>query len=284
MRTLKLIVQYEGTQYLGWQYQPNGVTIQQVIEDAIARVIGPHRIFSAGRTDAGVHALAQVVTLRTGKAIPAVELHRALNGILPPDIAVLSCDAVPNEFDPRRDAVRKLYRYRFFDRRIRPVFDRNFVWHVWNVDWDRLERGIPHLVGTHDFASFQGAGSNRQTKATKANARPKLARKTVRTIFRMELIRAADPLRASASGPPRGAAPAPHEVWLEVEGNGFLKQMVRNLVGSLMQVGRGFHEPEWIAEVLAAKDRSVAGVTAPASGLTLVRVEYAADAQEPPAG
>ena len=266
MRTLKLIVQYEGTQYLGWQLQPAGPTIQQVIEDAIARVIGPHRIFSAGRTDAGVHALAQCVTLRTGKAIPAVELHRALNGILPPDIAVLSCEAVPNEFDPRRDAVRKLYRYRFFDRRIRPVFDRNFVWHVWNVDWDRLERGIPHLVGTHDFASFPGAGANRQTKPSK-NGRPKLAKKTVRTIFRMELIR----------------PPAPHEVWLEVEGNGFLKQMVRNLVGSLMQVGRGFREPEWIAEVLAAKDRSAAGVTAPASGLTLVRVEYA-QPQEPPAG
>jgi tRNA pseudouridine38-40 synthase len=265
VRTLKLVVQYEGTQYLGWQLQPTGPTLQQVIEEAIARVIGPHRIFAAGRTDAGVHALGQVVTVRTGKAMPAAELHRALNGILPPDIAVLSCDVVPNEFDPRRDALRKLYRYRFFDRRIRPVFERNFVWHVWNVDWERMERAIPHFVGTHDFASFQGAGANRQTTPPKSG-RPKLPKKTVRTIFRMDLLR----------------PPPPHEseVWLEVEGNGFLKQMVRNLVGSLMQVGRGFREPEWIAEVLAAKDRSVAGPTAPASGLTLVRVEYALP-QEP---
>ena len=267
MRTLKLIVQYEGTAYLGWQHQPNGPTIQQVIEEAIARVIGPHRIFSAGRTDAGVHALAQVVSLRTGKAIPAAELHRALNGILPPDICVLSCEAVPNEFDPRADAVRKLYRYRFFDRVVRPVLDRQFVWHVWNVDWERLAKGIPYFVGEHDFASFQGSGANRQTTPPKSG-RPKLPKKTVRTIYRLELLQ----------------PPPPHENerWLEVEGNGFLKQMVRNIVGSLMQVGRGFREPEWIAEVIAAKDRSAAGPTAPASGLTLVRVEYAPDAPATP--
>ena len=260
MRTLKLVVQYEGTAYIGWQYHPNGPTVQQTIEEAIAKVIGPHRISVAGRTDAGVHAIAQVATLRTGVALPAAELHRALNGILPPDIAITSCEAVPNEFDPRRDALRKLYRYRFFDRRIRPVFERDQVWHVWNVDWDRMEKALPLLVGTHDFASFMGAGGQPRKGAVHKSGRPKLPKKTVRPVFRLEILRT----------PPRD-----HEVWLEIEGNGVLKQMVRNIAGSLMQVARGFHEPEWIAEVLAAKDRSVGGTTAPASGLTLVRVEYA---------
>lgn len=259
MRTLRLVVQYEGTAYLGWQYQTQGPTVQSTIEDAIARVLGPHRIVASGRTDAGVHALAQVVALRTGKAFPAVELHRALNGILPPDIAVLSVDVVPNEFDPRRDAIRKLYRYRFYDHRIRPVFDRALVWHVWNVDWERMEKALVHLVGTHDFAAFQGAGAKPKPGAVYKSGRPKLARKTVRTIYRLELVR-----------PPA----APNEVWLEIEGNGFLKQMVRNIAGSLMQVGRGFRAPEWIAAILAGKDRTQAGSTAPASGLTLVRVEY----------
>lgn len=259
MRTLKLVVQYDGTAYLGWQYQTQGATVQSTLEDAIAKVLGPHRTLVAGRTDSGVHALAQVAALRTGKAFPASELHRALNGILPPDINILSCEVVPNEFDPRRDALRKLYRYRFFDRVVRPVFERNQTWHVWNVDWDRMALGIPHLVGTHDFLSFQGSGANPKPGAVGKNGRPKTAIKTVRTIYRLELVR---------------PAAFPNEVWLEVEGNGFLKQMVRNIAGSLLQVGRGFREPEWIASILAAKDRNVAGPTAPASGLTLVRVEY----------
>lgn len=252
------MVQYDGTAYLGWQYQTQGPTVQSTLEDAIAKVLGPHRILVAGRTDSGVHAIAQVAALRTGKAFPAVELHRALNGILPPDISVLSVEVVPNEFDPRRDAVGKLYRYRFFDRFVRPVFERNQVWHVWNVDWTRMAIALPQLVGTHDFVSFQGSGANPKPGARSKNGRLKTPMKTVRTISRLALVR----------------PPAEHEVWLEVEGNGFLKQMVRNIAGSLMQVGRGFREPEWIASILAAKDRSVAGPTAPASGLTLVRVEY----------
>lgn len=251
MRTLKLVLEYDGAAYLGWQIQPQGPTVQSLLEAAIERVLGPHRVFVAGRTDTGVSALGQVVTLRTGKTFDPVELHRALNGILPPDIAVVSIDVVPNEFDPQRHAVRKLYRYRCFTRRVRPVFERNQVFHVWNVDWDQVERAAKHFVGTHDFASFQGAGADSKAK-TKGT--------TVRTIFRAEVVRT----------PPR----APHEVWIEFEGSGFLKQMVRNLVGSLLQVGRGFRDPAWIAQILAARDRAVAGPTAPASGLTLVRVEY----------
>lgn len=259
MRTLKLILEYDGAAYLGWQIQPNGPTIQSVLEAAVERVLGPHRVSVAGRTDSGVSALAQVATLRTGKSFPAAELHRALNGILPPDIAVVSLEVVPNEFDPRRDAVNKLYRYRCFTRRVRPVFERNQVFHVWNVDWDRVADAAKHLVGRHDFASFQGAGADKSSRGKKKDAAKK--RSTVRTIRRLEVVRT----------PPR----APDEVWIEVEGPGFLKQMVRNIVGSLLQVGRGFREPAWIADVLAARDRAAAGPCAPASGLTLVRVEYA---------
>lgn len=246
MRTIKLVLAYEGTAYYGWQIQPGLHTVQQVLEDAIAKVIGPHRTTVAGRTDTGVHALGQVVSLRTGVALPAVELHRALNGILPPDIGVLSCEVVPNEFDPQRGATGKTYRYRLHDAFIRPVLNRNFVWHVWNVDWDRVEEAARHLVGTHDFASFAHSAHGKKT--------------TVRTIRRLEVIRR-----------PPGAD---SEVWIEVDGNGFLKQMVRNVVGSLVVIGRGLHPPVWIDEVLDARDRRKAGPTAPASGLTLVRVEY----------
>lgn len=261
MRTLKLVVQYDGSAYSGWQRQPGRPTVQQALEDAIAKVIGPHRTVAAGRTDAGVHALGQVVAVRTGVAFPAGELHRALNALLPADVAVVSIEVVSNEFDPRRDAVSKLYRYRLFDRPVRPVFERAHTWHVWNVDWDRVEAAARHLVGTHDFASFQGAGADHAPRARRGGTRK--PRSTVRTIHRLDVIR--DP-------------PRPDEVWLELEGNGFLKQMVRNLVGSLLQVGRGLREPAWIEKVLAARDRTAAGPTAPASGLTLVRVEYA----EPP--
>ncbi len=245
MRTLKLVVAYEGTAYHGWQLQPNGVTVQRVIEEAVATVIGPHRVVAAGRTDAGVHALGQVVSLRTGTAIPAAELHRALNALLPADVAVLSVEPVPNEFDPRKDAVGKLYRYRLHDAPVRPVLERNHVWHVWNVDWEKVAAAAAPLVGTHDFSSFQDSQCT--------------AKRPVRTIRRIDVVRQPPPSR---------------EVWIEVDGDGFLKHMVRNVVGSLVQVGRGAKPVGWIAEVLAVRDRTRAGPMAPAHGLTLVRVDY----------
>jgi len=246
VRTLKLVVAYDGTEYAGWQLQPNGVSVQQVLEKAIETVLGPHRTIVAGRTDAGVHALGQVVSLRTGLDPDRGELLRALNANLPLDVVVRSIDEVPNEFDPVRSAIGKLYRYRFYDGAVRPVLERNFVWQVWNLDWGAMAEAAPLLRGTHDFSSFRDAGSQAAT--------------SVRTIDRIELIRA----------PPS----AEREVWLEVEGPGFLKHMVRNLAGTLFQVGRRFHPPAWVSEVLAARDRKRAGPTAPARGLTLVEVRY----------
>jgi tRNA pseudouridine38-40 synthase len=245
MRTLKLVMAYEGTAYHGWQRQPNGVTIQEVFEDTLAKIIGPHRCVAAGRTDAGVHALGQVVSVRTGKTIATQDLFRALNATLPRDIAIQSIDEVPNEFDPRKDAISKLYRYRVYHAVTRPVLQRNLVWHVFNVDWDAVERAARELVGEHDFASFRDS-----------QCRSKHAR---RTLTRVEVVR---------------NPPAENECWLEFEGNGFVKHMVRNMVGTLIEIGRGFQKPEWIKEVLAAKDRKAAGTMAAASGLTLVRVVY----------
>ncbi len=245
MRTLKLVLAYEGTAYHGWQRQPNGVTIQEVFEDSLAKIIGPHRSVAAGRTDAGVHALGQVVSVRTGKPMAASDLLRALNAVLPRDVAVRSVEDVPNEFDPRKDAVSKLYRYRIYHARTRPVLQRNLVWHVWNVDWNAVDRAARALVGEHDFASFQDSHC--------------VARHAVRTLTRVKVLQ---------------TPPAEDECWIEIEGNGFVKHMVRNIVGTLNEIGRGFQKVEWIHEVLAARDRRKAGPMAPASGLVLVKVAY----------
>lgn len=246
MRTLKLTLAYDGTAYRGWQLQPNGVTVQQVVEEAIAGIIGPHRTFVAGRTDAGVHALGQVATFRTGTSISEADLLRAMNAKLPWDVGVVSVESVPNEFDPQRSAKSKLYRYRVHDHVVKPVLAAHHTWHVWNVDWDRVAEAAKTLIGEHDFSSFRGQDCTAKT--------------AVRRITRIEVLR----------DPPAG----PPEKWIEVEGSGFLKHMVRNLVGSLVEIGRGFHPVEWMKEVLDAKDRRVAGRTAPASGLVLVRVDY----------
>ena len=235
---------YDGTAYCGWQLQPNGVTVQQVVEEAIAKILGPHRTLVAGRTDSGVHALGQVIALRTGKPLDAETLMRAMNHHLPLDIAVSSIEEVPNEFDPRKSAVSKLYRYRVWNDFVRPVLVRNQVWHIYGIDWDRVEAALPAVRGKHDFASFQGSNCN--------------AVNAVRTLSRVALIRDA----------------APHETWIEIEGDGFVKHMVRNIVGTLLEVGRGHEAPEWIEKVMEKKDRRFAGPMAPAAGLTLVEVRY----------
>lgn len=242
-----MVLAYDGSAYHGWQLQPNGITVQAVVEAAIAQILGPHRTLVAGRTDSGVHALGQVIALRTGKPMPANILLRAMNATLPPDVAVNSIEEVPNEFDPRRDAKSKLYRYRVWNEVVRPVLVRTQVAHVYNVNWDAVGKAIPVLLGKQDFASFK------DSQCRTANA--------IRTLTRVELIR---------------NPPAIHETWIEVEGDGFVKHMVRNIVGTLLEVGRGHRPPEWVAEVLAAKDRKVAGPMAPAAGLTLVEVRYGA--------
>lgn len=246
MRTLKLTLAYDGTAYVGWQRQPNGVSIQQLIEEALG-AFAPHEplpvVNGASRTDAGVHALAQVASARVAFPHPVDAVQRALNVRLPGDIRVLSVEDVAAHFHARIDARGKSYRYRIATDPVVMPADRWFVWHVPQVcDVDRMRDAARHLVGAHDFAAFQASGSD--------------VIGTRRVVHRLELDQQ------------RG------ELHLTIDGDGFLRHMVRIVTGSLVDVGVGTHPPAWMADVVASRDRRRAGRTAPAAGLVLERVYY----------
>jgi tRNA pseudouridine38-40 synthase len=246
MRTLRLTLAYDGTQYVGWQRQPDGVSIQQLIEDAFVPFVehapGPS-VVGAGRTDAGVHALGQVASVNVAFEHETGAIGRALNVRLPPDVRVLHIeDAMPG-FHARFHATGKSYRYRVVTAAVASPFVRWFCWHAparYDVDAIRASAGA--LVGRHDFASFQASGSS--------------VAETTRTIERLEVLRDEDGLT------------------FEISGDGFLRHMVRTIVGTLMEVGAGSRPVSATAEMLAARDRRAAGRTAPAQGLTLVQVRY----------
>ncbi|TAL10262.1 MAG: tRNA pseudouridine(38-40) synthase TruA [Nitrospirae bacterium] len=244
MPTFKLTLEYDGTNYHGWQVQPNLPTVQGTLETVISRV-AQHKahVTSAGRTDAGVHALAQVAHFSTTAKLTAEEWLRALNGLLPPDIAVQALEEVPDTFHARYSAKSKLYRYRIFARVQRSALSQSKILHYpYPLDLEAMEVACRALVGTHDFTSFQGAQTD--------NENP------VCSVTRLTVDRFGD------------------EVIFEAEANRFLKQMVRNIVGTLLEVGRGKLQAGEIAGILAAKDRTKAGPTAPAHGLYLVKVDY----------
>jgi tRNA pseudouridine38-40 synthase len=247
MRTLKLTLAYDGTNYAGWQRQDNAVTVQQIVEEAFAPFLPdagePPTLAGAGRTDAGVHALGQVASVHAPIALPAVAVQRGLNSRLPEDIRVVGAvDAKPG-FHARHHAVGKSYRYRIATTPVLSPFDRWFVWHApWVRDLDAMRRAAAGFIGRHDFASFQAAGAS--------------VRATTRTVQRLEILE------------------GPGEVTIEIEGDGFLRHMVRAVVGTLAEVGSGHRRPESIADILAARERASAGPTAPAAGLTLMSVRY----------
>jgi tRNA pseudouridine38-40 synthase len=244
MPTFKITLEYDGTHYHGWQVQPNQPTIQGTIEAAI-RQVAQHDVdvIGAGRTDAGVHALGQVAHLATTARLTAEEWHRALNGLLPPDIAVLAVEQVPETFHARFSAKSKLYRYQILTRVHRSALSRSkILHHPYPLDLESMQEAARALVGTHDFSSFQGSPTDTDSP--------------VCTITRLTIEWFGD------------------EVRFEVEANRFLKQMVRNIVGTLLEVGRGKLKAGDLGEILAAKDRTKAGPTAPAHGLYLVRVDY----------
>ncbi len=255
MPRLKLLLAYEGTNYLGWQVQAHGPTIQGTLEQALARITGETiRVAASGRTDAGVHAEGQVVSCSTDSRLGAEQLRRALNAVLPEDIAVLGVGEVADHFHARRDAVSKHYRYRILTGHVPDIFQRRYVWHIPSrLDVPAMARAATPLVGTHDFRSFQASGAPRAT--------------TVRTIDRLDVCQG------------RGEADA--EVTVDVVADGFLYNMVRNIVGTLVEVGRGARDDTWPAEVLAAQDRRCAGPTAPPHGLCLVGVSYLNDHRHP---
>jgi len=248
MRWLKLTVTYDGGRYAGWQVQPQESTVQGVLETVWQSITQETvRVTVAGRTDAGVHAIGQVAAVGTTSLLSNHDLRRALNAKLPDDVAVTAIDDAPPQFHATHDAISKLYRYQIHNSRIPTVFDRHFTWHVPQpLDAETMHRAGQALVGRHDFSSFESSGSPRPDP--------------VRTLFRLDVTRESAPLR--------------DQITIEVEGDGFLYNMVRSIVGTLVPIGLGNRPSEWAAEVLAARDRRRAGQTAPPHGLFLVRVQY----------
>ncbi len=262
MRVIKLTVQYEGAAYVGWQRQRQGVSVQGLLESALARIEGaPVRVSGAGRTDAGVHALGQVATVGLRHAIPLPSLERALNAILPADVRVLGAEEMPPGFDARSAARSKTYEYFVATGGIVSPFDRRYAWHVpRSLDARRMAEAALLLEGRHDFAAFRAAGSSAKT--------------TIRTIQEASVDEtpAGHPWRrlGAPARPPSGAS----LVTLRLRGDGFLRHMVRAIAGTLVDIGAGRREPSSIDAVLASGDRGQAGPTAPPHGLFLVRVEY----------
>jgi tRNA pseudouridine38-40 synthase len=248
MRYLKLTIAYDGTHFVGWQIQPNGPSIQGELQKAWRAVTGEAAVVTgSGRTDAGVHAVGQVASLMTEQGIAVQAIPGALNANLPESIVVREAEEAGFDFHAIRDAVAKTYRYTIQMGRRRSPFLLQRSWYVPRpLDTDAMGRAGQGFVGTHDFASLQSAGAPR--------------RSTVRTILQ---------LRCEV---------AEHDGFplfqIYVTGNGFLYNMVRNLAGTLVLVGRGKWRPADIANILAARDRAVAGPTAPAAGLTLMHVQY----------
>jgi len=256
-------VAYDGTNYVGWQRQANGISIQALIEDALRVLDGCDvAVTGAGRTDAGVHALGQVASFTMARELNPDALLRAINAHLPPDIRALSAEEAPPGFHPRFGARRKTYRYRLWNGDVLSPFERAYAWHVPGpLDVEAMRAAARLLEGRHDFAAFQAAGSDVAT--------------TEREIFSSRVIAGLNPATAVGTESGAGLQPCDPLIVYEVTGSGFLRHMVRIVVGSLVDVGRGRQPVEWIGAAIASRDRTVAGPTAPPHGLFLVGVDYA---------
>jgi tRNA pseudouridine38-40 synthase len=244
MRNLRLTLSYDGSDFSGWQTQPGFRTVQETLEQAVGKLTGEKvRANASGRTDAGVHAVGQVVNFYSETRHGPDVLRRALNAHLPPDVVVRSADEVPQAFDANHDARRKLYRYVIHDGEVHDPFLRRYCFHTRRrLDAVAMRRAAEALKGRHDFHSFETEWPNRMS--------------SVRTITHLALSRAGDWL------------------WLDVEADGFLYNMVRAIAGTLINVGRGYWPETQVADILRAEDRRLAGPTAPPQGLFLMRVTY----------
>jgi tRNA pseudouridine38-40 synthase len=261
-RTLKIVLAYDGSRLVGWQRQPEGASIQGALEEALAAIEGrPVTVTGAGRTDAGVHALGQVASCRIAHPLGVEAVRRALNARLPDDVRVLTVDEVSADFHARYSATSKTYRYFVLTDPVCRPFLRPYVWHLpRRLDLDAMRLAAECLRGEHDFAAFRGTGSEVKT--------------TIRTLTDIRIARSGTAAffgQAFETGP---AASDDTIVCFEFDGNGFLRHMVRNLVGSLVEIGQQRQPVEWVGALLAGGDRRQAGMTAPASGLFLVEVRY----------
>jgi len=244
VRNIKLTIHYDGSSYHGWQSQPDQPTIQKELTRAIEKLTGKQVIVNgASRTDAGVSALGQVANIKLDTPIPTENIAKALTAVLPDDIAVAEAADVPDDFDAISSVKSKLYRYTIYTGPTPPVLQIRHCRHLpAKLDTSAMEKGAKLLVGTKDFKSFASAADNRQS--------------SVRTITNC---------RVEADG---------EWIYIDVEADGFLYNMVRNIVGTLVEIGRGRWKPEKITEILEAKDRRAAGPIAPAEGLCLMRIDY----------
>ncbi|HUP40746.1 MAG TPA: tRNA pseudouridine(38-40) synthase TruA [Vicinamibacterales bacterium] len=256
MRTFKLIVSYDGTDFSGFQRQSNARSVQADIETALASIAGKHvTVTGAGRTDSGVHALGQVISFTLELNLEESDLLRALNANLPEDVRVLSAEAAAPDFSARFSARSKMYRYRISNTRVMSPFQRRFAWHVSRaLDMNAMNEAARELLGEHDFGSFQGA----PTKSERSKSAANMEKDTTRTVTRS--VWTEEPLTGGG-----------RLLIYEVEGTGFLKYMVRAVVGTLVEVGDGRRTLASVRKLLQFKDRGAAGPTAPPAGLYLVR-------------
>jgi tRNA pseudouridine38-40 synthase len=245
VRNLRFVVRYDGTDFAGWQRQPGLRTVEETLETAIREITREPRIRPnvSGRTDAGVHAVAQVVNVYSTTRLRCDILVKGINAKLPDDVVIRSCDDMPQSFDANKDAVRKTYRYVYHDGGAQDPFLRRYAGHCWhNLDVAAMNRAAACLVGRHDFRCFETEWPNRMS--------------STRTITRLTVSRFGE------------------TVWIDAEADGFLYNMVRAIAGTLMQVGRGYWPESRVAEILESGDRRMAGPTAPPEGLFLLRVTY----------
>jgi tRNA pseudouridine38-40 synthase len=245
MRTVRLTIEYDGTNYRGWQVQAMGLTVQGTIEKKLSLITGETiHLMGSGRTDAGAHALGQVAHFKTESRLDVASLQRALNSLLPSDIVIRKTDEVSEDFHARKGARSKVYVYRILNRDLPSAFRRRYAWHIpQKLDLEAMKKGTDRLIGEHDFSSFRSAGSSTRT--------------AIRRVFRAEWRKGREGL-----------------LRFEIEANGFLKQMVRGIVGTLVEVGKGKIPPEEVEKILDSKDRKKGGPTAPAHGLFLKEVKY----------
>lgn len=244
MKRVRLIISYDGTNYCGWQIQINGITIEEIINRELSSLLGEDiAVIGASRTDSGVHAMGNVAVFDTETRIPAEKISFALNQRLPDDIRIQKSEEVPGDFHPRYCDSTKTYEYKILNRKFPDPLNRlytHFVYMPLNVE--KMKKAAEYIVGEHDFASFCSSGSQVKT--------------TTRTVYSLDITKDNDIIK------------------IKISGNGFLYNMVRIIVGTLLKVGLGVYPPEYVKEIIEAKDRYQAGPKAPAKGLTLVGINY----------